>query len=222
MSKPFSWSYSQLKNFETCAKRYYHYDLAKDVRDPETDAIREGNVLHKAFEQRVAKGVELPPGMARYEPLLAEIVEAPGTAYVEQKLALTSSFQPSEYFGPAVWFRTVVDLAKVREDGVATVVDYKSGKVATDPTQLELIAMTVFAHMPKVHEVRAALAFVVHQHIDARSYTRNDITPVWSGILPRVRALEKARATQEFPPTPSGLCRRWCGVTSCPYHGKGG
>jgi uncharacterized membrane protein len=222
MSKPFSWSYSALKNYETCPKRHYHYDVIKDVKEPESPQLREGHLLHQAFQNRVSKNIELPPNMARFEPMLANIQTADGTTYTEQKLALTSTFQPSEYFGGNVWFRTVLDVAKVRDDGVATVLDYKTGKVTEDLTQLQLMSMTLFAHMPKVQTVHAALAFVNYDYVDGKAYTRSDITPVWSGILPRVRALEKARAMQEFPPQPSGLCRRFCGVVSCPYHGRGG
>ena len=42
MPKAFSWSYTKLKNYETCPKRHFHYDVRKDIKEPEGEARREG------------------------------------------------------------------------------------------------------------------------------------------------------------------------------------
>ena len=36
--KSFAWSYSKLKNFETCPKRSWHLDVARDIKEPEGEA----------------------------------------------------------------------------------------------------------------------------------------------------------------------------------------
>jgi hypothetical protein len=219
----FAWSYSQLKNFETCAKRYYHYNVHKDVKEPETDQLREGNALHKAFELRVKNGTSLPLGMGQHEPLLAKLAAAPGKVYAEQKLALTAEFQPVGFFGRNVWFRTVIDYTNISVAGDrATVLDYKTGKVAHDLTQLQLMAVTLFHNDAKIQRVKAALVFVHNNHVEPAEFVREDVTEIWSEILPRVRVVEQARARQEYPPKPSGLCKKYCAVSSCPYHGRGG
>ncbi len=215
----FAWSYSQLKNFETCDKRYYHYQVAKDVHEPETDELREGNNLHKAFELRL-KGQPLPMLYAHFEGLLSRFVAAPGQLYAEQKLALTSQFTPVTFFAKGVWFRTVIDVTKVHADKAA-IADWKTGKPKEDLTQLQLMAATVFAHQPQVQRVRAALVFVGHDHTEKAEFVREDLPEIWGEILPRVRKMEQARQKQEYPPKPSGLCKRYCAVVSCPYHGKG-
>jgi hypothetical protein len=33
--------------------------------------------------------------------------------------------------------------------------------------------------------------------------------------------MQKAVRTNNFPPRPSGLCKRHCAVTGCQYYGKG-
>lgn len=217
---PAAWSYSKLKNFETCAKRHFHYDLQRDVKEPESEQLRAGHELHAHFEARL-KGTPLPFGYTHYEKLLAKIVEAPGKTYGEQKLALTSSFQPVGYFGKGVWFRTVIDCAKIT-DTYAMIFDWKTGKPSDDMTQLQLCAATVFHHMTKIERIRAALVFVNHDHIEWAEFVRGDVTEIWGEILPRVKRMEKARQDMEFPPKPSGLCKRYCAVLNCPYHGKGG
>ncbi len=217
----FAWSYSALKNFETCPKRYYHYNVWKDVKEPESQQLVDGNNLHRHFENRIAKGTPLPLGYGMHERLLASVVNAPGETYTEQKLAITSAFEPSVYFGPNVWFRTQIDAAKVRGDGIAVIFDWKTGKPAADITQLQLMAAAIFIHMPAVQRVKAALVFVGHDATEKAEFTRQDQTEIWGEILPRVRRVDNARRSQEYPPTPSGLCKKYCAVTSCPYHGRG-
>ena len=219
MSDAFSWSYSVLKNWETCPKRYYHYNVAKDVKEPETDQLREGNQLHKHFENRVKTQTPLPLGYKQYEPLLAKLIAAPGETYAEQKLALTSSFTPTTFFGKGAWFRTVIDFTKINGK-IATVVDYKTGKVASDTTQLQLMSATLFAADPQIQRVKAALLFVAHGQMEREEFVRGDLTEIWGEILPRVKMVERARAAQHYPPTPSGLCRKYCAVVSCPHHGR--
>lgn len=217
--KPFQWSYSQLKNFEVCPKRYLHYNVLKDVVEPETDQLREGNRLHKVFEERL-KGVPLPLGYGQYEGLLSKIIAAPGETHGEQKLAITSSFTPVAYFGKGVWFRSVLDVTKVN-GATAVTFDYKTGRPNQDMTQLQLAAAVLFIHLPAVQRVKAALLFVGHDHVEPAEFVRSDVTEIWGEILPRVKRIEKARQTQEYPPKPSELCKRYCSVTSCPFFGKG-
>jgi hypothetical protein len=216
----FTWSYSKLKNFETCPKRHLHYDVLRDVREPESAQMGEGHALHKAFELRVKNAKPLPLGMMQHEGLLARIIAAPGETYAEQKLALTQDFKPSGYFSKTVWFRTVVDLCKVN-GAKATVFDYKTGKPNADMTQLQLLAATIFHYIPTLERIKSALIFVNHDHVEPAEFVRGDLTEIWSEIMPRVRAVEKAQRDEEFPPKPSGLCVKYCAVTSCPYHGRG-
>ena len=215
-----AWSYSHLKNFETCPKRYAHYQVLKDVTEPETDQLREGNDLHAAFEHRVKSGTPLPLAYARFEPMLERILAAPGRTYGEQKLALTSSFAPTGWFAKTAWFRTIGDLLK-ETDEQATIIDWKTGAVKEDLTQLQLLALTVFAHKPKLKRVKAALVFVNHEHVAPAEFVPEQVTVLWGEILPRVRAMMNARATSSFPPNPSGLCKKYCAVTACPHHGVG-
>jgi hypothetical protein len=221
MTAAFTWSYSQLKNYETCAKRYLHYNVAKDVKEPESDQLRTGNELHAAFEARLKRSTPLPFGLTHHEPLLEKIIAAPGETHGEQKLGLTSSFVPTGFFSKQVWLRVVIDAVKIN-DTYATVLDYKTGKPSEDITQLQIFAATIFHHQPRVQRVRSALVFVNHEHIEKAEFVREDVTEIWSEILPRVKKLEQARAAQEYPPNPSGLCKKYCSVVSCPYHGKGG
>lgn len=218
--KPFTWSFSALKNYQTCPRRYYEYSIAKSIDEPESLPIREGHRVHSAFAARIKEGVPLPLGLTMHEPMLARLVDAPGEIYAEQRLGLTSSFQAAEFFARNVWFRTVLDVVKIKPDGRAVIIDWKTGKVADDMTQLALSAATLFAHDARVTEIRAALVFTAYgEHID-ETYSRSDVTSIWASTLPKVNRLLDAHQTQHYPPNPGGLCRRWCAVTACPFHGR--
>jgi hypothetical protein len=217
-TRSFSWSYSALKNFETCPRRYYAYSVAKEVREPESDELRRGHQVHAAFRARVSEGAKLPLGMGMHEPLLAQLADAPGEVHTEQKLGLSVNLAPASW--STAWFRVVIDYANVREDGSATVIDYKTGRPNDDTTQLDLSAVTLFAHDPRVERVKAALLFVAYEQLERVTYTRAQTMEIWDGILPRVRQLADARQAQDYPPKPGGLCKRYCAVRSCAFCGK--
>jgi len=220
--KKFSWSYSPLKNYETCPKRHYHYDIAKDIQgDSESEPIREGKQMHAAFDARLRAGTPLPLGLGHYEPMLVRILAAPGHTYSERKLALSSNYQPVAWFSAEAWFRGILDCTKIN-GRTASVFDWKNGKPSHDTTQLQLSAALVFHSAPAIQQVRAGLVFANHDKVESATFERRDLPEIWNEILPRVRRLQRAREAQEYPPKPSGLCRRWCGVVSCPYHGIGG
>jgi hypothetical protein len=217
----FAWSYSKLKNFETCPKRHYHYDIARDVKEPESAELQFGNALHKAYASRLAKGIPLPATFARAEPMLARLASAPGKKYVEQKWAIGSTFQHAPWSGPAAWFKTIVDFGLHRPDQqVISIFDWKTGKVKEDTTQLKLMAAVSFIHFPTVQRVKAALLFTEHDHVEKEEYVRADQREIWSEMLPRVKELRAANEQHNFPPKPGFLCRKWCAVVSCPHHGR--
>ena len=216
--KPFAWSYSRLKSWETCPKRFYHYDVAKDVK--EDHAPTEGLDAHKAYEARIKDGKKLPLHLTHHEPVLAKLDALPGEHYAEQKLALTAEFQPTGFFASNTWFRTVLDFAAIFKT-TAAVVDYKTGKVQSDLTQLKLMSATIMHYSPEVERVQARLLFLNHAHAERAEFSRADIPGIWAEILPRVKDLQLGQAENRYPPKPSGLCVRHCSVTSCPFYGRG-
>jgi len=218
--RAFSWSFSALKNWETCPKRYYHYDIAKTVKEPESGALREGHELHAAFDARIKSKTPLPLGLGHNEPMLARVLAAEGQTYSERKLAISSNYQPVSWYSDQAWYRGVLDCTKIRKDS-ATVLDWKSGRPGVDTTQLQLSAALVFHSAPQVNTVRAALVFVNHDKVESEEYVRSDLTTIWGDILPRVKKLQRAREEQEYPPKPGGLCKRWCQVVSCPHYAVG-
>lgn len=222
MSKPFAWSYSRLKNFESCPKRHWHIDLAKDVKEEESEALKWGDMVHKSAAKRLSLGTPLPDGMASagdLEKWCSRLLTGPGTILVEQKLAITKEFGPCEWFAKEAWYRAVVDVLKIN-DMVGLAIDWKTGKILEDAVQLALSAQCIFAHHPTVQKIRTEFVWLKEGGVSTREdFDRNNMATVWRGLWHRIEALENAHNTTSYPPKPGRLCRKWCPVTQCPHHG---
>jgi|SRR5579859_3678619 len=223
--KPFSWSYSRLKNFETCPKRHYHYDVAKDVKEPDSEQLFEGNTLHKQAADYLSNGKELPSGRkvlkSWCDRILAGCQALNAKLLVEQKLAITSDFGACPWFGDQAWFRAIGDVVAVSGDGsVGLIVDWKTGKILEDSCQLALAAACVFAHYPSVQRVRSEFVWLAHDANTPEVFTRQGIVDMWRSVWPRIAELKRAYETQSYPAKPGRLCRKWCAVEKCPHHGE--
>jgi hypothetical protein len=219
--KAFTWSYSRLKNFETCPKRHWHLDIARDVKEEESEQLTWGNYVHKALADRISKGTPLPRGCEVYDEWCSKILKGSEEAQilVEQKLAITKDFKPCGYFDKNVWFRSVGDVVKINGN-VALIADWKTGRILEDGCQLALAAQCVFAHYPSVHAVRSEFIWLKEDATTTQIFRRDDMPGVWNAIFPRIRSLEKAAEELNYPAKPGGLCRRYCPVTQCPHHGE--
>ena len=202
--KPFAWSYSRLKNFESCPKRHWHLDIQKDIKEEEGEALLWGNVVHKALADRVAKSVPLPKAMADYEKWAERILTGGGNILVEQKLAITKDFAATSWFGDTAWYRGIGDVIKI-VGPVALIVDYKTGKILEDGSQLALMAACVFAHHADVKKVRSEFVWLKEDATTRADFTRDDMTRVWRNLWPRIEALEHAHNTITYPPKPGAL-----------------
>jgi hypothetical protein len=220
-TKPFTWSYSRLKNFEVCPKRHWHIDIQKDVKEEESEQLAWGNALHAAAAKHLKTGVALPPQFDILKGWCSRLVTSPGNLLVEQKLAITKDFNPCGYFDKGVWFRGVIDVLKINGP-VALAIDWKTGKILEDPVQLALFAQCVFSHHPGVQKIRTIYAWLKEgpDIESSEDFTRSQMVYVWKNLLPRVEQLEHAWNTTSYPATPNRLCRKWCPVTKCPHHGE--
>lgn len=217
--KPFAFSYSRLKNYETCPKRSWHLDIAKDIKEEESEHIAYGTAVHKALADAVSGKAELPKPFSGFQKLVDKLTRNEGTILVEQQLAITKDLNPTEWFSKTAWFRGIADVIKIAGP-VALVIDYKTGRIQEDGVQLALMAQCVFAHHPEVQKIRTEFWWLKEDAETRADFTRDDMVGVWAGLLPRVTTLENAYTSGNFPPKPGNLCRRWCPVTSCPHHGE--
>jgi hypothetical protein len=214
--KPFAWSYSALTTYELCPKKYYHLYVAKDVKDADSSFAADGKIVHDAMKARVIDGKPLPLNLRHYEKIAAKFAAASGEKHGEMKLAINRKFEPCDYFAPDVWVRVIIDLAIVQGDS-AIVVDWKTGKVKDDPTQMALNAAVLARWMPEIGLFKTLFVWLQSNNLTPKNYTVSKFTPVWNDLIPRVQKIEEARKTTTFPAKQGPLCG-WCPVKSCPHY----
>lgn len=233
--KPFAWSFSALMGFETCARKFYHSNIKKDFVEPDNDQRKWGFQVHEKLATRVGKGLPLPVTMADLEPWAKWALQntQPGDQIlIEQKLALTKDLQPCGYFDRVrdPWYRGVADVLKIGTRsgvGIARLIDWKTGKRKDESEQLALLAECVFAHYPAVQKILCQFVWLQDEkptdtyRDDDITVTRGNLQDFWLMMYPRIKSMQRAAEKTDYPPKPSGLCKKHCVVTTCEYYGRG-
>lgn len=217
------WSFSRVKSFEDCPKKYYHLKVAKDYQEPETSAMAYGTEFHLAAEEYIRDGKPLPGKFSYAQRMLDKLNEMPGEKLCEYEMGLTEDLEPCGFKDDNVWWRGIADLIILdRETKSARVIDYKTGKSAkyADSGQLELMALAMFKHFPELLEVKAGLLFVVSKEFVREKYADFDSGWMWDKWLGKHARLKEAYRTGVWNARPSGLCKQHCLITECPHNGR--
>lgn len=215
------WSYSSLSKFETCPRQYQLVRLTRQVVEPPTVATDHGKEVHKALEDYLNGDADLPPKYESYRAIANKVKATPGELLVEHEFALTSSFKPTDFRSDDAWVRGVIDVSVVGETSAVSL-DWKTGKPKEDGDQMRLFAAATMALFPKVEKVKVGYVWLAHNKISKDAYSRDDVPGIWQGFLNRVRRLTSAYERDNFPPKPSGLCRKHCPATNsmCEFSGR--
>jgi len=209
-------SYSSIKDFAGCARRFHQVRILKRFKSEPTEATMYGERVHKAFELYLMQGTPLPEDLEKHRPLLDQLLGKGREIHCEKKLGVRADFTPCEFFSPDVWIRGIPDLLMLNEERTtAWIGDWKTGKSAryADTSQLELMAAIVMAHYPTVQRVRGMLAFVVAGTTVSAAYTRDQLSDIWSKWAGQADRVLEALRNGVWNASPSPLCK-FCPVTS--------
>lgn len=219
----YTWSYSSLGLFQQCPKKYYHLRVAKDYKEPETDALMYGKQLHEAAELYIGKGTPLPPqfGFIKNMLDLLKTLGEGGEFLCEYRMALTRDLKPCDFFAKDVWWRGVADLVIIK-DNKAYLVDYKTGKSSryADTKQLEILALALFKHRPDLKLVKGGLLFLVANDFVKVDYDSSQQAEPWVKWLNETKQLEAAFENDVWNPKPNFSCKQYCAVVNCIHNGK--
>jgi hypothetical protein len=229
--KSFSWSYSKLKNFETCPRRYKAVDVDKSVEQGRSENLDRGDEMHEAMKNRVQGTTPLPPHfiyMEKWAEKLTRVLHPYQIIQCELKLSVDKNGKPTGYFDKTTWLRTKVDYLRIipaeeqPKSDFGHIVDYKTGRPPKywDGTQLLINAHLIFQHYTELGKVRSDYLWTEYNDTNHETFTRDDTPKMFAALLPRVSALEEAHTTGEFPPKPCGLCEEYCPVSTCEHVGK--
>jgi hypothetical protein len=213
-------SYSAIKDFENCARKYHEVRILKKFKQENTEATLYGTAVHKAFEDYIKDQTPLPPQFEQFKHFIEPLANLGGDIRCEEKLGIRVDFSPCGFFDKDVWFRGIPDYLAINHDkGIARVADYKTGKSSryADSAQLELMAAMVMIHHPNVNTVKGALLFVVVGDVIKSEYTRKQLPEILSKWAGRASAIEAAVVHGVWNPKSSALCK-FCPVTTCENH----
>ena len=217
------WSFSKIKSFEQCPKKFYHLKVAKDYKEPETEAMLYGTAVHLAAEEYVRDGKPLPPEYMYIKAPIDALCAKQGEKICELEMGLTADLEPCGFFDDDCWYRGIADLVIVdRENKLAWVIDYKTGKNTryADKGQLELMALCVFKHFPEVETVRGGLLFVVCNELIKDTYDLSSAGEMWQKWIADYNRMEIVYKNDVWNAHQSGLCKRHCIVTECVHNGR--
>ena len=213
----FTWSYSSLKEYQNCPKKYHEIRVLKNYTVKETEQMRYGTEVHKALEDYVRDGVELAKNYQRFKPFVDKLISIPGEKYCEYEMALTYNREPCDFKSEDRWVRGIADLVIVDGD-YAFIVDYKTGSNKyPDPKQLRLMALMLFTYFPDVKKIKAGLLFVMHNSFISEEYLRKDMDKSWAMFEQPLKRLESSYDNDKWQANPTPLCK-WCPVQSCEFN----
>ena len=216
-----TWSYSKVNSFKQCPKKYYHMYVKKDVKDTGSVATRYGNLVHKAAEEYIKDGSELPKKYNFMQRTLDTFNNIKGDKHCEIRLGVAKYddvYEPTKFFAKNVWYRGIADLLIINEDK-AYLIDYKTGKSANyaDTKQLDLLAGAVFINFPEVKKIKSALSFVVCKKFISKGHTA-DMYKAYINVFDELlERIEVAAKEDVWNAVESGLCK-FCPVTSCEHN----
>jgi len=203
-------SYTALKMYENCPKRYYHQRVTKEVVDQPGTATVYGERVHKQLEEYLKNTADLPAETAALQPLcdtVKQSTQGGGMLLVEQEYTLTSDLKPTDWFAKDAWLRFKLDVLAIRPNGRAIVIDWKTGKRRPDFDQLEMFAIAVFSFWPAADRVSSMFVWTKENATDKETYKREHLDDMWTRLLTRIHRVEKSLETDNWPAKPSGLCK---------------
>jgi CRISPR/Cas system-associated exonuclease Cas4 (RecB family) len=211
-------SYSSIKMFENCPKRYYHQRITKEVTDTGSDATRHGERIHADLEHRLINQKPLTYDTEQYEVLCQtiEVLATGGELHAERQLCLNENLTPTSWYANDAWLRSILDVLILKDDE-AIVMDWKTGKRRPDFTQLQLFALQVFKHFPEIKSVKSSFVWLRHMEMDTEVFTVDKTNLMWADMLSRIERIQQSLDNDNWPAKPSGLCN-WCPAKNiCEY-----
>jgi hypothetical protein len=215
------WSYSSLTKYETCPKQYQILRVTKQAKDSQGEAAIWGDKVHRAIEQRIISKTPLPEGMQQWERIVCKFDKPKGRVFTETRFSLTRNMQPCTWGDKQCWVRGIIDVG-VDAGKRVVALDWKTGKIKPEMSQLELFAALIMQSKPYVQEVKTGYVWLVHNKMTKQLFTREDLPRIWDDFNQRVARLDASYMSDKWIPKPSGLCKGWCAVprSLCEFSGR--
>lgn len=213
------YSYSSLHSFETCPKKHYGERLTKEFARPYNKAADDGDSIHKQAENYALKGEDFDNPYKEQIIKVIDELRGKGEFFAEKELSIRKDLTPCGWWDKDCYCRNKIDLLQIGTDE-ATVIDWKTGKPDPFSTQLKLNALLVFSIFPNVQKVHTRYEWLKPGYATKAVIHRTFFGQDWGNFEKRVEKYKQAFESNTWPERKSGLCKNYCGVTTCVHNGK--
>ena len=220
-------SHTFYSTFENCPHQAFHRYVGKTITFVSTPEMDWGNQVHTAFEHRIRSGTTLPDNMRAGEELAAMFHDMSKVVAVrvELQLAMTSDGQACDYKDyDRAWFRGKLDCV-TRTSAHAWMIDWKTGNVREDPSELERGALLLKVNRPELEDIKgeyfwfktgqAGLRYTLNQH--DRTFER--LVNLHKEAETYLQDNGNSAAGAGWPKRKTPLCG-WCDVLACENNTK--
>lgn len=235
MTVPMALSFSRLNTFEQCQAKFDYLYVSKRVQDQGSAATEYGTRVHEVLEVHaraaaaedpetkaamqarlaLAQTAEQRQTLEQWGSLASRVAAAKGQKLFEHQMAVNRDLRPVEWYAKDAWIRSIADVLVVNGD-TAVCIDWKTGKVKEDPTQLQLFAAMVMWHFPEVQKVKTSFVWLAYNQTTDATYERRFLEALWNALRPRFERVQETIDLGVFKTKPSPLCK-WCPAKAmCP------
>ena len=220
---PGPWSYSGIKLYDTCPRKYQSEKVTKEVPFKDTTATLYGKEIHTVCEEYIRDGKDIPKKHDYLRPYLERLKSIPGEKHCEIKVGVKKEdgrLVGCDYDDSGVWFRGICDLF-ILNGSKGFIVDYKTSKNAryADMRQLYLMAAALFLKFPELQKIKLMLLFVVSKETVREEVTVERGLDIFATLHDILTQREMSYNTDVWNTKPNGLCRSWC-RTQCEHNGS--
>ena len=228
----FPLSPTSLNTWLTCPRQFQAKYITKEVVFKPTEASEFGVRVHKSIEDYLTKDIPLSAEAAFCQPV-ADWVKSYAAQdgvelHVEHKLANTAPWTSGTPHAPTQWrgrgYGGIADVLLIDHNTRRVIiVDWKTGKRAKDdPTQAQMLALCAAADTHRMYrDVTTMWVFVKAGDIVRHRFMMDSLMPVQE-TQDAMWRWKRAYDAGNYPPTPNGLCKKWCDVVNCPHSGRVG
>lgn len=205
-----AWSYSTLKDYETCAHRI---KLKLDKAPVPEQEENRGTIIHRLAEQYVKGEIdELPRELRKFETQFEEDRNAffEGKLEVESEWGFDPDWNQCSWFD--AWLRVKCDQVHHYDAISLCITDHKTGKRFGNEVphlqQAQLYALAAFMRYPKVDHIQTVMRYLDHGEVTCRLWDRDkDCVRLMQQYEKRVRWLQMDTV---FKPNPNRMNCRFC------------
>lgn len=198
-----------------------------------SEAMLEGDKMHKAFEASVMYGAALPAEYAVHTDVINMVrtKAADSKNYrvsCEKQMAISTKLKSTGWFDKQAWGRATADV-EIHKFGdvpsdpnpALTFIDWKSGKPRDSwLPQGAAMAAVAFFNYPGADQIRWEVRYVNHGVVKECVFERANVRLIFQPILKTTSEIKDANSAGDWPMKESALCG-WCAVYDCPNNPNG-